>query len=149
MSGNIEWLPHALDTNEPMSMQVLDPSGVDPGNVIDFNDPFQVKVDWSVPAGVAPLLGGDFRIRVFAESMGPGDEKQLGSDTIVPVVPFQTAYSILIPVVAGTLQGEGAVGGVSISGVYKVVSVLQHRNPTATEVGGYAEADGLVQIRNP
>jgi hypothetical protein len=39
--------------------------------------------------------------------------------------------------------------GENCSGVYKLVTALQHRNPAATEVGGYAEADGLIQIRRP
>jgi len=150
MSGNIEWLPHTLDTNAPMSMEVLDFVGVAPSSVIDIDDPFKVKVKWEVPAGVAPILGGDFRIRVFAESMGPGPEKQLGTETIVPVVPGQEKNEIDIDILDHQLEGEGTLpSGENCSGVYKLVTALQHRNPAATEVGGYAEADGLIQIRRP
>jgi len=150
MSGNIEWLPHTLDTNAPMSMEVLDFVGVAPSSVIDIDDPFKVKVKWEVPAGVAPILGGDFRIRVFAESMGPGPEKQLGTETIVPVVPGQEKYEIDIDILDHQLEGEGTLpSGENCSGVYKLVTALQHRNPAPTEVGGYAEADGLIQIRRP
>jgi hypothetical protein len=58
----------------------------------------------------------------------------------VPVVPGQTDYTATINIPGGTLLGEGQLfGGVPVSGVYKIVTVLQHMNPGPTWISGFAE----------
>jgi len=91
-------------------------------------------------------LGGSFQVRAFVESIGPGQEMQLGTDVTVAAVGGLTSYTADIPVPGGTLLGEGelypplpAVGGVPVSGVYKIIAVLQHLNPGPTFVSGFAE----------
>jgi hypothetical protein len=85
-------------------------------------------------------LGGTFQLRAYVESIGPGQEMQLGPDVIVPVVAGQMKYAKTIDIPGGTLLGEGELfGGVPVSGVYKIIAVLQHMNPGPTWVSGFAE----------
>jgi hypothetical protein len=96
-------------------------------------------------------IGGTFQLRAYVESLGPGQEMQLGPAIKVPVVPGQTDYSTSINVPGGTLLGEGQLfGGVPVSGVYKIVVVLQHLNPdpTPTWISGYAE-DSIRMFLSP
>jgi hypothetical protein len=152
MPSIIEW--PGSPNSSAMSMEVLDTAGTNPQNVIDSGVPFTVKVKWTVPQGFAQTLGGSFRLRVYAESIGPGQEIQIGATTIVPVAPVPAPssafYDQSISIPAGLLLGEGELfGGVPVSGTYKLVAVLQHLNPIATEVSGYAENDGMLFIRTP
>jgi hypothetical protein len=85
-------------------------------------------------------LGGSFQLRAYVESIGPGQEMQLGADVNVPVVAGQVDYTATIDIPGGTLLGEGEdFGGVPVSGVYKIIAVLQHLNPGPTWVSGFAE----------
>jgi hypothetical protein len=94
-------------------------------------------------------LGGSFQLRAYVESLGPGQEMQLGPTLNVPVVPGQTGYNTAINIPGGTLLGEGQLfGGVPVSGVYKIVVVLQHLNPSPTWVSGYAE-DSIRMFLSP
>lgn len=143
---SIEWAP--LGFESAMSMEVRD-NTLGETSVLDSSAPFNVAVRFEIPPPVVPTLGGSFRIRVYAESVGPGEEKQIGATALVPVTGA-AAYTTVIAVPAGTLTGEGAAsGGVIVSGVYKLVAVLQHLNPGPNEVSGYAESTGLIQIRTP
>ena len=117
-----------------------------PSTVLDANEPFDVRVEWQVPAPINTLIGGSFRLRVFAESIGPGQEEQIGPTINVAAVPNQLDYLQDIAIPGDTLQGEG-VAPLS-SGVYKIVAVLQHLNGGENEVSGFAESP-LVQLRTP
>lgn len=141
---SIEW--GGLPFQSSMTNEVIDLGQV-PHNVLDANEPFQVQVKWSVPAPLAPYLGGSFRLRAFAESIGPGPEQQIGATVVVAVVPGQVGYEATINVPGDTLPGEGA-GAPAVSGVYKIVSVLQHLNGGATEGSGFAEGK-RIQLRQP
>ena len=145
----IEW--GGLNLQSQTTCQVID-SGDAPTTVLDANVPFRVRVNWTVPAGLAPFLGGQFRLRCFAESLGPGQEQQIGGTELVPVVPGQTSYSRLMTVGANALLGEGAIdpsSGQPVSGMYRVATVIQHLNGSlATEGSGFA-ADALIQMRQP
>lgn len=152
MTGVIEWYGPSPDRSN-MSMSVLDPLGRGPTNVIDEDQNFTVELTWTVPAPEAQTLGGEFRLRVFAESIGPGQEKQIGATVTVPVAPVATGDKVYvhpIAIPANTLDGEGTTGGVNTSGCFKVAAVLQHINGTVfTDVSGYAELDGLLYVRRP
>jgi hypothetical protein len=145
----IEW--GVFPNESAMSMFVHD-SGAAPSNVLDSGLPFSVHVSWVVPPPINSIIGGSFRVRVFAESIGPGQEKQIGAVVplpLVPAVPGQTTYDIHVDVAAGELQGEGELfGGVPVSGMYKLVCVLQHMNPTANECCGHGEGP-MIQLRTP
>jgi hypothetical protein len=144
----IEWGGLNLQSNTVC--QVLDP-GDAPTTVLDANVAFRVRVIWTVPPGLAPFLGGQFRLRCFAESVGPGQEQQIGGTELVPVVPGQTNYSRDMTVGANALQGEGVndpVTGQPVSGMYRIATVIQHLNGGPTMGSGFA-ADALIQMRQP
>jgi hypothetical protein len=85
-------------------------------------------------------FGGAFDLRAYVESIGPGQEMQIGPTISVPLVPGQTAYNATIAIPGGSLLGEGQIfNGVPVSGVYKIVTVLQHMNPGPTWISGFAE----------
>lgn len=138
----IEW-PSAPNTTS-MSISLTDnwpapPQG--PPNILVASLPCVVKVSFDV-ASHGMTLGGRFQVRAYAESIGPGVEKLLG-ETVVNVNPGQvTPYAADIHVPGGTLLGEGQpdpVTGTPVSGVYKIVVVMQHLNPGPTYVSGFEE----------
>jgi hypothetical protein len=149
---SIEWGPFPDESK--MTMLVHDNNGSDV-SVLDAGLPFLIHVEWEVPAPLAAIIGGNFRLRAYAESIGPGQEIQVGDTTIVPATPGTTNYAIHIPVPGmplgnpARLLGEGEVfGGVPVSGMYKFGCVLQHLNPGPNDVSGYAEGDTLF-LRTP
>lgn len=143
----IEW--GVFPNHSDMSMFAHDNTTSPPTTVLDAGTPFYVHVHWDVPAAIAAVIGGNFRIRAYAESVGPGPEQQIGTSHVEAAVPGKTSYDIHILVPAGTLLGEGQQsGGVPVSGMYKLASVLQHLNPTANECSGYADGP-LVQLKTP
>jgi hypothetical protein len=137
----IEW-PDGPESSD-MTVEVPDnwpTPPVGPPNILVASAPCQVKIGWSVPEPHNMMLGGSFQLRAYAESIGPGLEMQLGPTVDVPVVPGQMAYATDIDVPGGTLKGEGEiVDGVEVSGVYKIIAVLQHKHPNPTWVSGFAE----------
>lgn len=144
----IEWGGLNLQSNT--TGLVLDPLDA-PKTVLDSGVPFKVQVDWTVPPGLAPFLGGQFRLRCFAESVGPGQEVQIGGTILEPVVPGQLNYTRDIPVAAGALRGEGQLDpatGQPVSGMYRIATVIQHINGAPTQGCGFAEAE-LIQMRTP
>lgn len=144
----IEWGGLNLQSNT--TCQVLDP-GDAPTAVLDAGTPFRVRVNWTVPPALAPFLGGQFRLRCFAESVGPGQEEQIGGTEFVPVVPGQVNYVREMAIGAAALRGEGEVDpatGRPVSGMYRIATVIQHINGGPTTGSGFA-ADALVQMRTP
>jgi hypothetical protein len=94
-------------------------------------------------------LGGSFDLKAYVESIGPGPEQQLGPTINVPVDPGRTDYDRTITITGGTLLGEGQdFNGVAVSGVYKIIAVLQHLNPGPTWVSGFAE-DSIKMFLSP
>ena len=137
----IEW-PDGPESS-PMTVQVLDnwpapPAG--PATILVAGIDSTAHITWTVPVPHNLILGGSFLLRAYVESIGPGEEKQLGADVNVPVVPGATDYEADIAIPGGTLLGEGELfSGVPVSGLYKIVAVLQHLNPGPTWVSGFAE----------
>ena len=96
------------------------------------------------------MPGHSFRVRAYVESIGPGPEIQIGG-THTELGHAAEPYSCTFSVAGGTLPGEGELfNGVPVSGVYKIVGVLQHLNGngTATEISGFAEVN-LRLLRTP
>jgi hypothetical protein len=143
MSGQVEWGLYPGESS--MGMFVHDNTAT-ASSVLKASDDFFVHINWEVPASEAAIIGGNFRIRVFAESIGPGPEQQIGATLLVPAVPGQTSYTTHVRVPGGTLPGEG-VGAPPVSGMYTLTSVLQHMNPGPNEVSGYCE--DKVFLRTP
>jgi hypothetical protein len=144
---SIEW--GIFPVQSAMSMFAHDNTATPPTSILAANAPIFLHLTWEVPAAEAAIIGGNFRIRAFAESMGPGAEKQVGPTHTEPAVPNKTVYDIHIEVPANTLEGEGQLfNGVPVAGLYKLVGVLQHMNPGPNTCSGYADGP-LVQLRAP
>ena len=146
----IEW--PTGPTESDMTVEVPDnwpspPAG--PETILVASVQCNVNITWTVPLEHAMTLGGTFRLRAYVECLGPGQEMQLGPTTIVDVERGRINYNVTIPIPGGTLRGEGELfGGVPVSGVYKIVAVLQHLNPGPTIVSGFAEVS-LRMFRTP
>lgn len=139
-------------TTGSMTVEVPDNWPTPPGgppNILVASVPCSVNVSWEIPSPHNMHLGGTFQLRAYIESIGPGPEMQLGPTIVVPVVSGQTAYSAAIAIPGGTLLGEGQLFGVvPVSGVYKIIAVLQHMNPGPTWVSGFAE-DSIRMFLSP
>ena len=137
----IEW-PNGPESST-MTVEVPDnwpapPAG--PATVLVASVDSKVNIGWNVPLPHNMTLGGSFQLRAYVESIGPGQELQLGPTLNVPVVGGQMNYTATIAIPGGTLLGEGQLfGGAPVSGVYKIIAVLQHLNPGPTWVSGFAE----------
>jgi hypothetical protein len=146
----IEWGQSPGHETSAMGAYVVDNS-LSTITVLDTDEPFNIRVEFEVPNTINPFVnsGHTFRLRAYAESIGPGPEVQLGATLPVTGVTSRKDYEAVIAVPANTLVGEGGFfNGVLVSGVYKIVVVLQHLNGIALEDSGYTDA-GLIQIRLP
>ena len=124
-----------------VTAMVKDPNGVDPATIIQFDHDFAIEVDVILDGRAAPYLCGQFVIKTFAESIGPGNEKQIGAtqtvslDT-VPVLPTPRHYTATINVTAQTLA----------PGAYRLVTLLTYQNGgTPLEIAGHVEGP-IIQI---
>jgi len=146
----IEW-PTGPESSD-MTVEVPDnwPSpAAGPSTILVSSVPYNVNIKWTVPTPHNMTLGGSFELRAYVESIGPGQELQLGTTLNVPVVGGQTNYTATITVPGGTLLGEGEIfNGAPVSGVYKIIAVLQHLNPGPTWISGFAE-DSVRMFLNP
>jgi hypothetical protein len=159
-------MPQNFDPNIPGIIQgevtglsVIDPAADLPGElgnlVINQNRDFEVLVSWEVFQPFAPLwveglgaLGASWNVRVYAESVGPGDEIEIGS-TAVDVsanvacsvhggIVNCRGYSATVPVPAGTLKEDSP----SQSGVYKLVATVflnSNLGEPGFDMAGYQE----------
>jgi hypothetical protein len=103
--------------------QLLDNNG-NPSNVLEASAPIDIKCDWVISGLAALLLGGQWEVAAYAESIGPGPEKQIGNTVVVPL-NGGTTYSATITVPPFALPDNPGPGQ---SGAYKVVVLLTHRN---------------------
>lgn len=102
---------------------VIDNNGA-PSAVLEAAQPFTVHATWTISPLAALLLGGDWDVAAYVESIGPGPEQQVGPTVTVPLTGT-TTYSADIVVPANTLPDNPAP---PISGAYKLVTLLTHRN---------------------
>lgn len=163
-----------FDPNIPQQIQgeVTGLTIIDPGNlagelgnlVLDPAKNFQVKVDWEVFEQLAPLwvdglgaLGASWDIRVYAESVGPGDEVEIGRASVATGAIIACSinggvvncrgYSATVDVPAGTLQEDSQTQ----SGVYKIVATVFLNSNLGTpgfDMAGYQEGP-VVRVENP
>jgi hypothetical protein len=59
------------------ALTVLDP-GQAPTTILDADQPFSLRIEWSVGGAWIATIGGEWLVRAYAESVGPGVERQLG-----------------------------------------------------------------------
>ena len=122
--------PNAFFTGD-MAATVLDNNGT-PSNVLESSQPFTINVTWDY--NTFGLLGGQWLVQAFAESIGPGPELAIGNAGPVAATP-DGAKATAINVGANTLPPNN-------SGVYKIVIVLTHENPAGTHTNVAALSEG-------
>ena len=126
------------------AVAIIDHDG-NPNRVIDDQLPFDVTINWTVqPPATAALLDGQWTVKVYAESMGPGPEVLIG--TAVVAATGGPAYSASINVPAGTLPSDVPPD----SGVYKLVVVITYRTTlnVLTEMAAFSEGP-MFLLRRP
>jgi hypothetical protein len=147
---SIEWGNTLLTSY--LGHKVIDNSPA-PSEVLRARQPFKIEVKWGVPAALASLIsnGDTFRLRAYVESIGPGQEMQIGDTVIVQGNRDQLDYNAVIPVNPNPLLGEGdSFNGVAVSGVYNVICVLQHLNGGVPTVhSGVSDEQPMVMFKSP
>ncbi len=115
--------PNALLGPGTFTATVLDNNGA-PSSVLEAADPFTIQCAWTISPLAALLLGGEWQLASYVESIGAGPEQQVGPTETV-ALDGSTSYSRDIVVPANTLPDDPAPPA---SGAYKVVTLLTHRN---------------------
>jgi hypothetical protein len=119
--------PAALFGPGAFESTLLDNNGA-PSSVLEAGQPFTISTRWDIGPLAALLLGGEWRVAAYVESIGPGEEKQVGPTVTVPLTGAQV-YTADIVVPANTLPDlDPNPPAPEPSGAYKVVTLLTHRN---------------------
>jgi hypothetical protein len=80
-------------------------------------------VTWNLTQVIAPFLGGEWKLRVYAESIGGGFEGQLGADVDIPL---NTAPALPLP---RQYHGDVNVPGNTLPpGAYRLVTLINYSN---------------------
>jgi len=146
-SGNA-WLKGTDPT-----ISVVDPDGT-PNNILQKDLANSCTVSWSFTGGGSAFLNpSTFTVDLYAESIGPGPERRLGSVSVSGASPGHN-YTVTIPIPPNSLLADGE-GGLGIpvppgaSGVYKLVAVINNAVGGARDkLAGFAEGP-IIEIRNP
>ena len=115
--------PNLLLAPGNFTAQLLDNNGA-PSNVLEAAKEIQIRCEWVISPLAALLMGGQWEVAAYAESIGPGPELQLGQTVVVPL-NGGTNFAATIKVPANTLPDDPAPPR---SGAYKIVALLTHRN---------------------
>jgi hypothetical protein len=127
--------PNVLFGPGTFNAAVIDNNGA-PSAVLEAAAPFTIQCSWTISALAALLLGGEWQLAAYVESMGPGPEQQVGA-TVDVALTGATSYSANITVPANTLPDDVGPGQ---SGTYKLVTLLTHRNfGNVTDVAAVVE----------
>lgn len=127
--------PNVLLGPGTFDAQIVDNNGA-PSSVLEAAAPFSIDCTWSVSPLAALLLGGEWQLAAYVESIGPGPEQEIGAALTI-ALNGSTNYSASIVVAANTLPDDPAPPQ---SGTYKVVMLLTHRNfGVVTDVAGVVE----------
>jgi hypothetical protein len=127
--------PNVLFGPGAFNVSVLDNNG-SPASVLDAGLPFTIHAEWTIDPLAALLLGGEWQVAAYVESIGPGREQQVGPTQTVPL-NGGTSYQTDVIVAANTLPDNLPPGE---SGAYKLVTLLTHRNfGVVSDVAAVAE----------
>jgi len=127
--------PNVLLDPGTFNATVLDNNGA-PSAVLEAGNQFTISTNWTISALAALLLGGEWQVAAYVESIGPGPEQQIGPTVTVPL-SGATNYNADIVIPPNTLPDDPAP---PISGTYKLVTLLTHRNfGSVTDVSGVVE----------
>ncbi len=131
--------PNQLFAPGQFDIVVNDNNGA-PATVLEAASPFTIDATWSIDPLAALLLGGQWEVAAYVESIGQGPEQQVGTTQIV-ALNGTAAYSTTVTVAANELPENPAP---PVSGVYKLIVVLTHRNFNAvSDVAAVAEGPFL------
>jgi hypothetical protein len=115
--------PNVLLNTGTFTANVLDNNGA-PSTVLDAGQQFTIRCSWQISQLAALLMGGEFQVAAYVESIGQGPEQQVGP-TVIRALNGGTNFSADIVVPANTLPNNVPAGQ---SGAYKLVTLLTHRN---------------------
>jgi hypothetical protein len=131
--------PNQLFAPGQFNIVVNDNNGA-PSSVLEAASPFTINATWSIDPAAALLLGGQWEVAAYVESVGQGPEQQVGPTQIVPL-NGSANYTTTVTVPANTLPDNPQP---PLSGVYKLIVVLIHRNFAAvSDVAAVAEGPFL------
>lgn len=120
-------------TMEDMTVKVLDPNGVKPSTIIQHEDAWKIKVDWTMGGSALDLLGGQWIVECYYESLGGGPEGKFPDAN--PNEPVHNNpddnpdYTHTINVPAQYLPVN----------TYRLVTIISHRNGDLTETQAISE----------
>ena len=123
-----------------VSMRVRDPHGYKPATIIQTDHAWQVAVKFHFDGPMAPFLGGVCPVKVYAESIGPGQEILVGCQVVAlseaPPLPQKREYATVITVPAGLL----------LPGAYLLVALVTYEHGgVPLEIAGTV-AGPIIQI---
>ncbi len=126
-----------------MDIQVLDPS--DPGtpvNIIETDDAFQIKVEWTLDGIVAPYVGGTWHVSAYIDDRdGLGSSGQIGATKNIPlgafVPPLPRRFNTTIVVPAGTVK----------AGLYDLTVAITYDNGPRLSMAAFYEGP-ILQFYN-
>jgi hypothetical protein len=106
-----------------------------PTTIITVNTPWNIQLTWSITGFLAPVAAGDWTVRAFLESMGPGFEGQVVGPVVVPLAEAPPGpvrnYARNLTVPANPLVTANA---------YKLVLTVTHTNGgVATQMAAFVE----------
>ena len=129
-----------------VNISVLDPNvaAFPPSTIIQRDHNWAVKVDWQISgSAVKTMNSGQWLVKVFIDSIGPGFEGQVGATVAVPVLgpppanppgSASRAYTATINAPPpNTVPGQ-------IAGTYKLTTVVNHVDAgVQMEIAGFQE----------
>lgn len=136
-----------FDTYDPthlsgtFQINVLD-ADMDPNHVLESTKDYYLDLDWVIQGIGAPGLGGEWRVSVYLESMGPGYEGQVAA-IVYPM-------SLTPPIITRHFHEQLKIPANSApNGVYKLVVTLRHFNQNvAQRTAAFAEGP-LIELYTP
>lgn len=155
-----------LMEGEVTGVAVIDPQPFKYGvgnHVVDPNKPFELKIEWTIFGQLVPLwlsaLEGEWDVSVYAESLGKGPEKRLGTAKVKTTEaeeledktkPNLKKYTVTIKVPEKTLPPHDP--GSDVGGIYKLVTAVFLNSKIAGVLGfdlvGYSEGP-IIQVEEP
>lgn len=133
-------------------VEVQDPTGVAPATIIQTDHGWQVNVSWRIDGNwantVIPTMSADWKVSVYAESLGAGaaEEKQIGDPMSVPFSggsassPTRREYDVSVSVPASTADPAKGLA----EGAYRLVTIILAENAAGTPLEFAAFVEGPV-----
>jgi len=87
--------PYGPALTGTITVSVSDPAvgAYPPPSIIQRDHAWQIQVNWTINGPAALGLGGDWKVRAFLESVGPGYEGQAGATVTVPLASAPAAFN--------------------------------------------------------